>query len=143
MIPALVISHTLIAHLKAKIPSSLCQSSLSTVFWYPHTLLLSILVLENVFHWTRSENPTLKLLCATVKKYTCFQANVLTQICKGPALILLVKGICPLSLSTVNGQEIYKHISDTQYHSCQLLYKDHIYDSTTTMYIRINTGKHH
>lgn len=48
IIPALVISHTLIAHLKAKIPSSLCQSSLSTAFWWPHTLLQSILALETM-----------------------------------------------------------------------------------------------
>lgn len=59
IIPALVISHTLISHLKAKIPSSLYQSSLPTAFWWPHTLLQSILALETmsieqdqkILHW--------------------------------------------------------------------------------------------
>lgn len=62
------------------------------------------------------KNPALKLLCPTVKKYTCFQAHVLTKICKG---LLLVNDICLLSLSTVNGQDTNKCLSDTQYHPCQ------------------------
>lgn len=86
IIPALVISHTLIAHLKAKIPSSLCQSSLLTALWWPYTLLQSILALETmsieqdqkILHW----NYYVQLW----KKYTCFQVNVLTQISKGSAV---------------------------------------------------------
>lgn len=86
IIPALVISHTLITHLKAKIPSSLCQSSLSTAFWWPHTLLQSIPALETmsieqdqkILHWNYCVQPW--------KKYICFQVNVLTQVSKESAV---------------------------------------------------------